>query len=255
MADPTRRFSNRVEDYVKYRPGYPPEAIEVLRRECGLSPSSVVADIGSGTGFLSRVFLEIGNHVFGVEPNKEMREAGEKHLSGYPSFTSVPATAEETSLPDSRVDFVVAGQAFHWFDPEKTRREFERVLEPGGWVALVWNSRRASTPFLAEYDRMVEVFGTDYASVNYRDRTGDEEVRAFFAPDEMNAATFENRQAFDLEGLRGRMLSSSYMPVEGEPGFPEMLEEMERVFHKFEKNGEVELLYETRMYYGRFSRD
>ncbi len=253
MADPTRRFSNRVEDYVEYRPGYPPEVIGELRRECGLIPSSIVADIGSGTGFLSRLFLDSGNLVFGVEPNREMREAGELLLAEYPNFTSVPATAEETTLPASGVDFVVAGQAFHWFEPEKARREFERILKPGGLAVIVWNVRRASSPFLAAYDRLVEACGTDYEEVSQSRRGSADEIRAFFAPDEMNVATFENRQTFDLEGLRGRMLSSSYMPVEGVPGFTEMLGEMERIFHVYEKSGEVELLYETRMYYGRIS--
>lgn len=238
---------------MKYRPGYPTAVIGDLRSECGLSHSSTIADIGSGTGLLSRLFLDNGNRVFGVEPNREMREAGEKYLSGYPNFTSIAATAEETTLPDSSVDFVTAGQAFHWFEPEEARREFGRILEPEGWVALVWNARKASTPFLAAYDRLIEHHGTDYSSVNYRDRVGDDDMRAFFAPDTMDTATFENRQTFDLDGLRGRMLSSSYMPVEGEAGFSEMLGEMERIFREHEKDGGVELFYETRMCYGRIS--
>lgn len=254
MTDPTQRFTDRVENYVKYRPGYPPEVIEALQSECGLTNSSDVADIGSGTGLLSRLFLENGNRVFGVEPNEGMREAGERHLAEYPRFTSVPAVAEETTLEDHSVDFAVAGQSFHWFEPEKTRREFRRILALEGWVALVWNTRMASTPFLAAYERMVETFGKDYDEVSQSRKGSSDEVRAFFAPDEMNLSTFENRQTFDLEGLRGRMLSSSYMPVEGEPGFPEMISEMERVFREHEWNGEVEFLYETRMYYGRFSR-
>ncbi|MBA2377248.1 MAG: class I SAM-dependent methyltransferase [Rubrobacter sp.] len=256
MTDPTQRFTGRVENYVRFRPGYPPEVIEVLRRECGLSPSSVVADIGSGTGFLSQLFLENGNRVFGVEPNDEMREAGERILAGYPNFTSVAATAEETTLLDSSVDFIVAGQAFHWFDPGKARREFERISKPGGWVALVWNSRsRRESPFSADYEEVVRRHGKDYEEVSHGRRGSPEEIRAFFSPEVVEAATFSNRQTFDFDGLKGRILSSSYAPAEDEPGCEEMMEDLAKVFEDHQSDGTVDFHYETKVYYGRLSRD
>src|SRR6266446_9260655 len=113
MSAPTERFSNRVENYIRYRPGYPKEIIELLKAECGLFPQSVVADAGSGTGLLAKLFLENGNLVFGIEPNREMRAAGERLLQAYPRFTSIAGTAEATTLPGQSVDFVTAGQAFH----------------------------------------------------------------------------------------------------------------------------------------------
>ena len=152
MTDPKQRFSGRVEDYARYRPGYPRGVLDLLTSECGLTRDAVVADVASGTGLLAELFLENGNRVFGVEPNSEMRRAGERYLEGYELFTSVAGAAEATTLETSSVDFVVVGQAFHWFDPGPTRAEFVRVLRPGGWVALLWNDiRGGASPFLADY--------------------------------------------------------------------------------------------------------
>src|SRR5712691_7831802 len=142
FADAKQRFSNRVADYVRYRPGYPPAVLDLLRTDCGLRPDHVVADIGSGTGILSKLFLENGNRVFGVEPNAEMRQAGEEYLASYDGFSSIEGSAESTTLADSSVDFITAAQAFHWFDPQAARREFARILKPGGWVVILWNDRR-----------------------------------------------------------------------------------------------------------------
>src|SRR5262245_9983579 len=111
--------------------------LEVLKNECGLTPDSVIADVGSGTGLLAKLFLENGNRVYCIEPNREMRQAGEGILEDYPKFLSVAGTAEATALSDASVDFVTAGQAAHWFDATKARHEFRRILRPGGWLALV----------------------------------------------------------------------------------------------------------------------
>lgn len=250
--DPTRRFSGRVENYARYRPGYPREIVALLRGECGLSENSVVADLGSGTGILSRLFLENGNRVFGVEPNGEMRAAGERFLESYERFTSVAATAEATTLSSASVDFVTAGQAFHWFDPRSARAEFARISKPGGWTVLVWNTRRKEgTPFFEAYERLSNTYGTDYAEVAHNQHGSLEEVRAFFSPSAVEAATFDNRQVLDLEGLKGRLLSSSYVPSEGELNNPEMLRELEEIFGEHQEKGEVTMEYETRVYYGR----
>jgi ubiquinone/menaquinone biosynthesis C-methylase UbiE len=150
-GDVTQRFSSRVDNYIRYRPGYPDAILDTLRDAYGLTPASIVADVGSGTGILTEMFLRHGNVVYGIEPNREMREAAERLLAGYDRFHSVAATAEDTTLGDDSVDLVTAGQAFHWFDPSKARAEFARVLKPGGWVALIWNERVVTTPFLADY--------------------------------------------------------------------------------------------------------
>lgn len=247
----TERFSSRAENYVRYRPGYPAGILELLRERFGLTAGAVVADAGSGTGTLSRVFLENGNRVFGVEPNAEMRRAGERLLGGYEWFTSVDATAENTSLAGSSVDFVTAGQAFHWFDPERARGEFVRILKPGGRVVLVWNARRKEGGgFPAAYERLLETHGTDYSEVSHGRRGSPEEVRRFFAPGAVEEFVFENAQVFDFEGLKGRLLSSSYVPGEGEPGCAAMLADLADVFGEYQENGTVTVEYATRVYVG-----
>ena len=252
MTDSTQRFTGRVENYVRYRPGYPKAVVELLREKCGLERSSVVADVGSGTGFLSRLFLENGSRVFGVEPNREMREAGERFLVGYERFKSVAATAEETTLAGGSVDLLTAGQAFHWFDPERAREEFARILGPEGWCVLVWNGRRERrTPFLEGYERLLQTYGTDYTEVSHGRRGSADEVRDFFYPNSVDVATFDNEQVFDLEGLKGRLLSSSYVPSEGEPGYAEMSNELGRIFHLHKRKDTVTVEYDTRVYYGR----
>ena len=189
-SNATSRFSDRVENYVLYRPGYPPEALQVLQTECGLRPTHVVADVASGTGIWSRMMLENGNSVFGVEPNAEMREAGERLLSGFPKFTSIAGTAEATTLPSQAVDFVTAAQAAHWFHREHARREFVRILEPGGWLVLLWNERLTdSTAFLRDYEQLLLTYGTDYQDIRHEKTTS--EVNQFFDPTPYQEREFE----------------------------------------------------------------
>ena len=250
MADATERFANRVENYVCYRPRYPKEILERLELECGLGSESVIADLGSGTGFLAELFLANGNRVFGIEPNAEMRAAGERSLRSYPKFTSIAATAESTTLPDASMDFVTAGQAFHWFDRERCRLEFRRILRPGGWVVLAWNDRRTdSTPFLAEYEQLLHTYGTDYAQVDHK-RIDAAVLREFFGADPIKKS-FPNFQRFDFGGLKGRLLSSSYIPEAGQPRHAEMLDALNRLFDKHQCEGSVAFEYDTLIYCGR----
>lgn len=251
MTNPTERFSNRVETYVRARPSYPPEALDLLAERCGLAPQAVVADVGSGTGILTRLLLERGATVFAVEPNAAMRAAAEGTLGGEPGFTSIAATAEVTTLSDRSVDLVTAAQAYHWFDPVPTRREFARILRPGGWVALIWNDRHTSgTPFLEAYERLLLTHGTDYASVNHR-RISPETLQAFFGPAPLQGATFSYRQTFDLAGLQSRLVSSSYTPAPGQRGHAEMLDALAAIYTEHEVDGQVQLDYDTLVFYGQ----
>ncbi len=252
MIDPTRRFSSRVADYIKYRPSYPPAVIDLLRAECGLTPSAMVADIGSGTGMLSRLLLATGATVYGVEPNDAMRAAAESLLQDQPRFVSVAATAEATTLPQQSVDLITAAQAFHWFDRDRTRREWRRILKPSGSVALIWNDRRSdATPFLRAYEDLLRRFGTDYEAVNHRNIDRDA-LRSFFGG-ALQEATFPNQQRFDFEGLKGRLLSSSYVPAADDPRAAPMLESLRAIFESFNRGGTVAIEYDTRVFYGRLT--
>jgi ubiquinone/menaquinone biosynthesis C-methylase UbiE len=253
MKAPTLRFSGRVENYVKYRPGYPHAVIETLAKECGLTEKSLVADIGSGTGTLSELFLKNGNRVFGVEPNREMRVAGERLLKKYANFTSVDGTAEATTLPDRSVGFITAGQAFHWFDRERARQEFARILKPNGWVVIIWNDRqRETTSFLREYEQLLQKYGTDYVAVDHRNVDA-AALAAVFAPRSFTFREFASQQVFDFEGVKGRLLSSSYAAEPGHPNHQPMLDALRVIFDKHQTNGRINFAYATQMYFGHLN--
>jgi len=250
MLSPTQRFSSRVDNYVRYRPGYPAAVSTLLQGECELTADSVVADIGSGTGKLTELLLQGGCRVVGVEPNAEMRAAGERLLASRPRFTSVAATAEATTLADQCVDLIVAGQAFHWFDQDRCREEFRRILKPGGWVALIWNDRRTdTTPFLTAYEALLQDFATDYEQVNHRNI--DAAVIQQFFRSEVKSKSFPYAQKFDFEGLRGRLLSSSYAPEAGQPNHAAMLIRLREIFETYRENGQVTIEYDALVYYGQ----
>jgi SAM-dependent methyltransferase len=249
VKDATQRFSSRVDNYVRFRPGYPPEVLELLKNECGLTPESVIADIAFGTGIFTRMLLENGNRVFGVEPNDEMRRAGETFLQNYRRFTSVAGTAEATTLPGHAFDLITAAQAAHWFDGDKARHEFRRILKPAGWLALLWNDRRMdSTEFHREYEQLLRTFGTDYEEV--RQTSMAVAIEAFFTQS-FQMRAFEHKQTFDYAALEGRLLSSSYNPQKGHAQHDPMLRDLRRIFDCHEQNGSVAFDYDTRVYYGQ----
>jgi SAM-dependent methyltransferase len=249
-SNTTNRFSDRVENYVRYRPGYPAGALRVLQDECGLAATDVIVDIASGTGIWTRTLLENGNPVFGIEPNAEMRQAGERLLAGFPRFTSRAGTAEASTLPDGVADFVTAAQAAHWFDRERARQEFVRILKPGGWLVLLWNERVTdSTPFLRDYEQLLLTYGTDYEEVRHERTTA--AVNEFFDPAPFHERVFALRQEFDYAALEGRLLSSSYAPGPEHPKHGLMLTELRSIFDEHAKAGRVAFDYNTRVYFGQ----
>ncbi|MDH3423717.1 MAG: class I SAM-dependent methyltransferase [Gemmatimonadota bacterium] len=248
--DSKQRFSNRVENYLRYRPSYPPAVVDALVEITGLTPDWTVADLGSGTGISSRPFLEHGNRVTGIEPNAEMRQAGDELLGDFACFRSVNGSAEETGLADASVDLVLAGQAFHWFDQNATRRECLRILRGEKWAALLWNVRLADTDAFARgYEELLERFGTDYTE--YRSRRIDpDELAAFFGTMPLERR-MSNEQVFDFDGLRGRHLSASYAPRSGHPNHMPMMEELRRLFEEHASDGRVRFDYDTQVFVSR----
>src|ERR1051325_41909 len=252
MTDPLSRFSNRAENYALHRPGYPAAMLEILKSECGLTNDSVIADIGSGTGILSELFVNNGNLVFAVEPNFAMRRIAERRFATSKQFVTTDATAESTTLADKSVDFITAAQAFHWFDRIRARVEFARILKAAGWVALIWNERLLdSSPFLQQYEALLLRYGTDYQKVRHEKVAG--EIADFFHPQTFSLRTLENAQYFDFQSLKGRLLSSSYTPDPEHPNFRPMLAELEEIFNANQKAGIVSFEYETKIYYGHLA--
>jgi SAM-dependent methyltransferase len=246
----TMRFSNRVADYVKYRPSYPVEIISYLQKEYGLTADKLIADIGAGTGISTALFLEAGYQVTAVEPNREMREMSIELLGSWPGFKAVDGTAEQTTLGDNIVDAIIAGQAFHWFDEDKSKTEFKRILRQDGLVALIWNERKTSSPFEKDYEALIIKHGRDYRQVDHRN-IDVRHIARFFDPAPFNLQAFPNRQVFDFDGLLGRLLSSSYMPGRSEDGFKSMNDDLQQLFNHYEENGNIFIGYDTKVYAGR----
>ncbi len=249
---PTERFSGRVERYIAFRPSYPKELLLFMKDELGLAESHSIADVGSGTGLLSKLFLDNGNIVYGVEPNAEMRAAAEAWLEDEPGFRSISGRAEEMPpLKDHEVDYIVAGQAFHWFDAAAARGEFGRILKPGGWVVLVWNRRRIKgTPFAAAYEDFVLRWGTDYEEVRSRYGAAGP-LDELFGESGYDVRTFANRQELDYAGLEGRVLSASYIPGPTDPNYSTMLEDLRGLFDTNARDGKVVMELDTEAFFGQ----
>ena len=248
--DYTRRFSKRAGWYARYRPRYPARILAILEREIGFSGRRVVADIGSGTGLLTVTFLENGNRVFGVEPNDEMRSYAERDLGGYPNFVSVKGTAEHTTLPGKSVDLVTAGQALHWFDPDRGAKEFARICRQGGKLCVVYNTRKSDRVGRA-YEEIVRRFERDRAKVPDADSN---HIARFFKGGEFTKSEVPNEQSLDLEGLLGRLLSASYVfPPDGRLGRSELRRDVSEMFEKFSSGGRLKLRYRTSVFVGSIS--
>jgi SAM-dependent methyltransferase len=248
MMRPTERFSTRADDYARYRPSYPPPALELLRKRCGLVPGAVVADLGSGTGILTELLLKCGAEVFAVEPNEPMRAAAEARLGHEPRFHSVAGSAEATTLASGSIDLLVAGQAFHWFDPQRARSEALRVVRPGASGALLWNERPPEpTPFLADYEALLKRHAPEYTRIT-ASRADVGAMRGFLG-EAMELGTFDNQQVLDFEGLRGRLMSSSYAPEAGSPDYEPMIRRLRELFARHERDGHVIMPYSTLVYF------
>lgn len=249
--DSKKRFSNRVENYIKYRPSYPDSVIIFIYESIGLSKNEIVADVGSGTGIFSRLLLEKGNKVYSVEPNKEMREAAERELSHYRNFISIQGSAEETMLENNSIDIITSAQSFHWFDRDKSKLEFKRILKPEHKIILIWNRRKTDADnFSIEYEELLKTYANDYKEVRH-ENIGEDDLELFFHEEKYSKKSFPNYQVFDFEGLLGRLLSSSYAPLPGEINYNKCITSLKEIYNKNNKGGLVKITYDTILYWGK----
>lgn len=249
--DSVSRFGRRVDNYVKYRPSYPSALIDKLVSRCSLNDSSRIADIGSGTGIFTRLLLDRGFHVYGVEPGADMRAAAESTLAENKRFVSVHNKAESTGLPEHSIDLVTVAQAFHWLDIDSFRTECLRILKPNGWVGLIWNSRRTKgNAFLEGYEKILQGLSGDYKRVNHAEIPRSEIAR-FFGGESFQLSAYSNSQDFDWEGLLGRSLSSSYVPMLGDEDYEGFESQLKNLFSQHAASGKVRFEYEAELFLGQ----
>ncbi|HEY8891035.1 MAG TPA: class I SAM-dependent methyltransferase [Clostridium sp.] len=245
QLNPKGRFSNRVENYAKYRPNYPNDIINFLNTTIGLTNKAIIADIGSGTGISAQLFLDNGNEVYGIEPNTEMRAAGEKRLNQYTNFHSVDASSESTKLESESVDMITVGQAFHWFEPEPTKKEFLRILKPNGFVVIVNNRiKLRGDKFMGEYMELIEKYADSEPT-----KSLNTDLPNFFNSKIIYKEIFYNPQVYNLKKLLGNLLSYSYISNEENSRFNYMISEFELLFKKHNDNGTLIFHYETVLCY------
>lgn len=249
---PTERFSDRVADYIKYRPHYPQEVLPYLEETISLQRSMEVADIGSGPGHSARLFVEYGmSYVYGVEPNQAMYYALIEQLGKYDNFSAVLASAENTELDSHSLELVVCAQSFHWFDVKKTKSEFSRILKPGGWVVLLWNTRRRDTPFGATYEQLLRQYATDYKEVNHLDNITTDSFDYMFGEGKWIMHTLPNIISYTKESLLGRLRSSSYTPRPTDETYQPLMDAVEQLFDEHQQQGVLSFEYTTEVICGR----
>ena len=251
QISPINRFSKRVENYLISRPAYPEDLYAYIQKHTKIETTSKIVDVGSGTGLLSQLFLNQGHKIWAIEPNLEMRLAGEKYYKTNARFISYEGSAENIPLPGEFANLIIAGQAFHWFDSSAFLTESKRVLIPGGHVALVWNEWFSElSPFLKEYEALLQEFGTDYKQVSRQNEKVLENIHLFFASHDIDERKFINDQSFSFIGLKSRLLSSSYVPLETNPKFQAMINKLKTIFEAHKDNGIIKFDYITRLYLG-----
>ena len=249
MEDYTQRFTGRAEAYSSYRPTYPKQFLDILNKEANFDSTKIVADIGSGTGILSKLFLENGNRVFSVEPNDDMRSVAGSNLGHFQRFASIKGTAENTTLEDRSVDLISVGQALHWFDSKRSWKEFSRIIKRGGYLCILYNDRKTddASGIMQRYEEIIDKHARNKPNL---ERVEDDILSKFFSGWSFKKFSISNEQVLDFEGLVGRVCSASYMPQQNQQGFSEVKRELKDMFSKYQKDNKIMLSYETNIFLG-----
>lgn len=246
--DNTKKFTEKAGKYATSRPSYPIKLIKSFFDYFNFDTSLIVADIGSGTGILTKQLLNEGYKVYAVEPNDNMRAAAEKDLSNFKNFISVNATAENTTLQNSCVDFITVAQAFHWFDTNKFKAECKRILKPNGKVFLIWNSRDNNSPINKELFAINKQYCKDFTGFSGGTQNNDEKIKVFF-DNYYQVQQFENHIIYDKENFINRALSSSYSLNSNDKNYSDYVKALNLLFDKYAENGFVKVANITKMYY------
>lgn len=246
------KFDGLGKIYSQYRPTYPNQFISYIYLNADIRNQSIIADIGSGTGILTKQLLEQGNDVFAVEPNADMRNIAENNLENFKNFYSIEGTAENTTLKSQSIDVITVAQAFHWFDREKFKNECKRILKPNGKVILVWNSRDEKSEIVIENDRINRKYCHNFKgfSNGMKGAVGEGEFSDFFT-NEYDEKAFKNDIKFNCDGFIGRNLSASYALKENEKFYSEYISELKNLFNKYCTDGMLTMPNFTRCYIGK----
>jgi ubiquinone/menaquinone biosynthesis C-methylase UbiE len=246
----TKIFSKTTDFYDKARPSYPEELFNFLENKFKINSTHVIADIGSGTGIFTRLWLDRSYHVISVEPNNDMRKIVEESLNHYPYFKSIAASAEATNLETNSIDIITAATAFHWFNLELARSEFKRILKPGGLCILIWNIRDNTFPIMQDYESMMRLYVKDYNKVVANHYLYYNEIIDLFNPNRIEISEFSNSQTLNLNAFKERILSTSYSPKLGEANYKKLLLAAENLFNKYQSSKVIKLHYKCICYVG-----
>ena len=251
--DTKNRFSEKVENYVKYRPHYPKKLIEFMEMHDILKKDYVIADVGAGTGKFTELLLQSGYTVNAIEPNRPMLKACKEIYGKYSNLKCIEGSSDVTTLADNSVDLITTAQAFHWFEIEDTKTEWERILKPNKYVALIWNSRlkgEKTTPFQRQYEEFVKKYGKEYTRMQENFRV-QEKIDILFKKNGYLEFHTPYSQTFNFGSLMGRALSSSYMPQPRDKLYPKMVEALKALFENHQVENQVSIEYDTELIYGK----
>lgn len=246
----TKKFTGKADIYSKYRPSYPKEYINYLISANSLSSTSVIADIGSGTGILSGQLLEKRLEVICVEPNADMRTLAENQLKGFSRYLSVNGSAEDTTLQEKSIDLITVAQAFHWFDKERFKAECRRILKQNSKIALVWNSRDFSSEIIQENALICKKMCPSFNGFSGGMEESPEIIQGFYGDGNFEIITFQNDLQLDLDGFIGRNLSSSYAPKSTDVNYDAFISALTDLFDKYSENNMITMPNNTRSYLG-----
>jgi len=246
--DSARRFDRRAASYARARPGYPEELLDHLFEKGVLEAGFQVADVGSGTGIFSKMLMDRRLTVYAIEPNEEMRREAERALGAKPGFRSIDGRAESTTLDNGSVDAVCAAQSFHWFDPPRARKEFQRILKPKRFVVLVWNQREVSKgSFVEDYDGIIGRYSSEHGEIDSRKN----EPERIFQGSRYDRIELRHSKEYDLPTLLEYAISVSHLPGPWDPSYVDFSNEVREVFERHQISGKISWTMRATCCYGR----